>query len=109
MIGSTATLHAVAPSSASVRTTGGGLDPWLLAERLGGAKLVLPSTGSVNLNSIGVTEAITDIVRLTFRSTSDVRANHRIRVRVQVGAKVSELSPGLVQYDVHPSLDRGGP
>jgi pimeloyl-ACP methyl ester carboxylesterase len=106
LIGETSTLHAVAPSSEFTRTFGGGLDPWLLAEGTGGAKLVLPSGGSVNLSTLGIADKIADVVRLTFTSTSPAVAMHRFRIRVEVGGKVAELSPGLVRYDLHPSLQR---
>jgi pimeloyl-ACP methyl ester carboxylesterase len=104
LVGSTATIHVVAPSSASQRTTGGGLDPYLLAERTGGGRLALSST--LNLNTLGIADRVADIVRLTFASGSGDPAHHRIRVRVEYGGKVAELSPGLVVYQVHPGLAR---
>lgn len=106
LIGGTATVHAIAPSSAADRTYLGGLDPWLLAERTGGAKLVLPSNGVVDLNALGIADRVAEIVRLTFTSTSADRASHRIRIRVETGGKVAELSPGLARYDIDPSLRR---
>lgn len=106
MIGSTATVHAIAPADASIRTYEGSLDTWLLAERTGGRKLVFPASGIVDLNALGIDDAIADVVRLTFSSTSPLRAHHNIRVRVEVGGKVAELSPGLVAYSIHPSLRR---
>jgi len=105
LVGGTSTLHAVAPASAYVRTYAGGLDPWLLADRLGGARLDLGS-GVVNLNTLGIADQISEIVRLSFTSTSTPAAHHRIRVRVQVDGRVAEISPGLIQYDIHPSLRR---
>lgn len=105
-LGGTATVHAIAPSSASQRTALGGLDPWLIAERTGGAKLVLPSGGAVDLNALGIAERVADVVRLTFNSTSADRASHRVRIRVTAAGKVAELSPGLVRYDIDPSLSR---
>lgn len=104
LVGSTATIHVVAPASASTRTTGGGLDPYLLADRTGGGRLVLSST--LDLNTLGIADRVADIVRLTFASGSDERAHHRIRVRVEYGGKVAELSPGLVVYQVDPGLAR---
>jgi pimeloyl-ACP methyl ester carboxylesterase len=104
LVGSTAVIHAVAPSSATQRTTGGGLDPYLLADRTGGSRLVLSST--LNLNTLGIADRVADIVRLTFASGSGDPAHHRIRVRVEYGGKVAELSPGLVVYQVDPALSR---
>lgn len=104
LVGSTATIHVVAPSSATQRTTDGGLDPYLLAERTGGARLALSST--LNLNTLGIADRVADIVRLTFASGSGDPAHHRIRVRVEYGGKVAELSPGLVVYQVDPGLAR---
>ncbi|HEX9936257.1 MAG TPA: alpha/beta fold hydrolase [Longimicrobium sp.] len=106
LVGSTGTIHVVAPSSASQRTVDGALDPWLLAERTGGARLVLPTSGVVDLNALGVADRLADIVRLSFASGSGEQAHHRIRVRVEYGGKVSELSPGLVVYDADRALVR---
>lgn len=106
LLGSTATMHVVAPSSAAQRTTSGSLDPWLLADRTGGARLVLPASGVVDLNGLGIADRLAEIVRLTFSSTSGDPAHHRIRVRVVYGGKAAELSPGLVVYSVDPTLSR---
>jgi hypothetical protein len=106
LIGETATLHAIAPSDEWLRTDGGGLDPWLLAEATGGAKVVLPWSGDVDLGALGIADKIADVVRLTFTSTSPDRAMHRIRIRVEARGKVAEIAPGLVSYDLHPSLQR---
>lgn len=105
MVGGTGTIHVVAPASASQRTVAGGLDPYLLAERTGGARLAL-GTGTLDLNALGIAERVADIVRLTFASGSGDRAHHRIRVRVEYGGKVAELAPGLAVYQVDPSLSR---
>lgn len=109
LVGGTGVIHAVAPASAATRTSGGGGDPWLLAEGTGGSKLVLPSGGNVDLNALGITDRIADVVRLTFTSTTDLRAMHRLRVRVTVDGKVAEIAPGLVSYDVDPALQRAAP
>ena len=106
LVGSTSTIHVVAPASSAERTADGSLDPWLLATGTGGARLVLPATGAVDLNALGIADRVADIVRLTFASTSGERAHHRIRVRVEYGGKVAELSPGLVVYDTDRTLVR---
>ncbi|HET7230883.1 MAG TPA: alpha/beta fold hydrolase [Longimicrobium sp.] len=106
LVGGSATIHAIAPSALAQRTRLGGLDPWLLADRTGGARLTLPSNGVVDLNALGIADRVADIVRLTFTSTSTDRARHRIRIRVQAAGKVAELSPGLIAYDVDRTLSR---
>lgn len=105
LVGSTATIHVVAPASAAQRTVDGGLDPYLLAERTGGARLALGG-GTLDLNALGIADRVADIVRLTFASGSGDRAHHRVRVRVEYGGKVAELSPGLIVYQVDPGLAR---
>lgn len=106
LVGSTSTIHAVAPATASYRTANGGLDPWLLADATGGQKLSLGS-GTVNLTTLGIADAIGQVTRLTFESVSQERAYHRLRIRVEVNGKVAELSPGLIQYSPrHASLTR---
>ncbi|MBB4639471.1 carboxypeptidase regulatory-like domain-containing protein [Longimicrobium terrae] len=106
LVGSTSTIQVVAPTAASTRTSGGGVDPWLLADGTGGSKLVLPANGSVNLLTLGIAERIAQTVRLTFTSTTDLRAAHRPRIRVTVGGAVAEIAPGLISYDIDPSLAR---
>jgi pimeloyl-ACP methyl ester carboxylesterase len=105
LVGGTATIHAVAPASAASRTLQGGLDPYLLADRTGGARLAL-GTGVLDLNALGIADRVADVVRLTFASGSGDPARHRIRVRVEYGGKAAELSPGLILYDADPSLAR---
>lgn len=105
LVGSTTTIHVVAPSSAAARTRDGALDPYLIAERTGGAQLPLGS-GTLNLNTLGIADRLADIVRLTFASGSGDPAHHNVRVRVEYGGKVSELAPGLVVYDINPGLLR---
>jgi pimeloyl-ACP methyl ester carboxylesterase len=105
LVGSTGTIHVVAPASATQRTRNGALDPYLLAERTGGARLAL-GTGVLDLNTLGIADRLADIVRLTFASASGDPAHHRVRVRVEYGGKVAELAPGLVVYDTDPSLVR---
>ena len=105
LLGGTATIHVVAPASALQRTREGALDPYLLADRTGGAKLAL-GTGVLDLNTLGIADRVADIVRLTFASASGDAAHHRIRVRVEYGGKVAELAPGMVVYDVDPMLSR---
>jgi pimeloyl-ACP methyl ester carboxylesterase len=104
LVGSTATVHVVAPANAAARTDNGGLDPYLLADRTGGSRLVL--SGTLDLNTLGIADRVADIVRLTFASGSSDLAHHRVRVRVEYGGKVAELSPGLVVYQVDPGLVR---
>lgn len=105
LVGGTATIHVVAPASAEPRTRLGGLDPYLLAERTGGARLALGG-GVLDLNALGIADRVADIVRLTFASGSGDPAHHRVRVRVEYGGKAAELTPGLVVYNVDPSLTR---
>jgi pimeloyl-ACP methyl ester carboxylesterase len=109
LVGGSSTIHAIAPASAYERTYEGGADPWLLATGTGGSRLVLPASGYVDLNELGITEAIAEVVRLTFTSTTSTRGAHRLRIRVTVDGKVAEIAPGLVEYSVHPSLQRSAP
>jgi pimeloyl-ACP methyl ester carboxylesterase len=101
-----AVVHVVAPSSASVRTQFGELDPYLLAAATGGKALDL-GTGNFDLNTIGVSSAIAATTRLTFRSASVTTAPENLRILVTINGQTAELSPGLISYlQAHPTLRR---
>jgi len=104
LVGSTSTVHAVAPADEYYRTYAGGLDPWLLAEATGGQSLALGS-GNVDLTALGIAEVIGETVTFTFQSMSATEAVHSLRIRVQKDGKVAELIPGVVYYaPIHRSL-----
>jgi len=106
LVGSTSTIHVVAPASLFVRTFDGGLDPYTLATATGGKTVDLGS-GVFDLTALGITDVIGQTVRLTFASASDAVAIHDLRVRVDAAGQVAELAPGLVPYvRAHPSLRR---
>lgn len=107
LVGGTSTIHAVAPGSESARTSSGGADPWELADGTGGTTLVLPSDGSVDLTSIGISEVVGEAVRFRFESASPREAVHTLRIRAEIDGQVAELAPDLVSYlRMAPSLTR---
>jgi hypothetical protein len=97
LIGSSGAVYAVGPSDPGQRSGDGSLDPFLVAGATGGKSLALES-GAFDLESIGIVDVLSETVRLTFESSSVNKAMHNIRVRVQIGSKVSEFSPGLIPY-----------
>lgn len=90
----------MASSNAAARTSGRGLDPWLLADALGGRRLTLGSGGSVDLIALNITSVIGQVVRVSdIERIRLVLAMHDIRIRVNIpGAGASEISPGLTFY-----------
>jgi pimeloyl-ACP methyl ester carboxylesterase len=99
LVGSTATMHVVAPSNSAARTTGGGLDPWQLADALGGKRLTLATNGVVDLVTLNLSATIGQVVRLSYESASNEKATHDLRVRVTLPlAGVSEIATGLAVY-----------
>jgi hypothetical protein len=99
LIGSSATMHVVAHASATSRTAGRGLDPWTLADAVGGKKLTLGAGGTVDLIGLNISSVIGQVARLSYQSTSNERATHDIRIRVSIpGIGVSEIAPGLTLY-----------
>jgi hypothetical protein len=101
----TSIIHAVAPDIENRRTANGGLDPWLLAEQIGGENLILPGNGFVDLTEIGITDVIGEASKFTFKSASPQKAFHTLRIRVEIDGKVAELAPDLVKYErIHSSL-----
>jgi pimeloyl-ACP methyl ester carboxylesterase len=107
LVGETSTIHVIAPSSESIRTTAGGLDPWKLAEATGGEKLVLPSNGFVNLTDLGIAEVVGEAITFTFESASRQQAIHSLRIRAEINDKVAELAPALISYKkINPILSQ---
>lgn len=108
LLGGSAVVHAVASPNLAARTAEGGLDPWLLADATGGQKLVLPPSGSVDLNALNIADVIGQTLRLTFTSATASTAPHHLRIRVSIGSKVAEFSPaGPITYTpIHSSLQR---
>ncbi len=103
LVGSSATVHAVASSRSEERTTSGGLDPWLLADAFGGRKLTLGTGGTVDLPSLGIASVIGQLTRLTFKSLSKEKAWHDLRVRVTLpDGRIAEIAPGVIQYSPLP-------
>lgn len=99
LVGAGATMHVVANASATRRSSAGGLDPWALADSLGGRKLTLGVNGDVDLIGLNIASVIGQVVRLTYSSTSDEKAMNAIRIRVSIpGEGSSEISPGLTLY-----------
>ena len=76
-----------------------GLDPWLLADATGGARLALGS-GVLDLNALEIEEVLAETIRLTFESASAESLTHDLRVRVTLpSGDASEFVADDIRYD----------
>lgn len=100
LIGGSTVVHAVAPESEAARTANGGLDPWLLADATGGARLALGGDGTVDLNALEIDAVLAETIRLTFESATAENVPHDLRVRVTLpGGEQSEFTAEGIRYD----------
>ncbi|HEX6071318.1 MAG TPA: Ig-like domain-containing protein [Longimicrobiaceae bacterium] len=99
LIGSSTVVHVVAPADDYLRTYPPGMDPWLLADATGGARLALGS-GVLDLNALEIEAVLAETIRLTFESASVDPVTHDLRVRVTLPTGLaSEFVADDIRYD----------
>jgi hypothetical protein len=99
LIGSSTVVHVVAPADDYLRTYSPGMDPWLLADATGGARLALGS-GVLDLNALEIEAVLAETIRLTFESASVEPVTHDLRVRVTLPTgEASEFVADDIRYD----------